>query len=62
MRPCRLRLVGLCLLLAKVRNAKLLLYFGKFPINPNFGLETDYILGKPVNKHFERYIVRVEIL
>jgi len=41
---------------------KSLLHVCKYLVNPNFDLETDYIFGMPMNRHFQQYIVHREIL
>jgi len=41
---------------------KSLLHVCKYLVNPNFDLETDYIFGKPMNRHFQQNIVPKEIL
>jgi len=46
----------------KDKTSKPPLHFSKFLVNPNFSLEPGYFFGKQMNRHFQRYIVRMEIL
>jgi len=54
MHTCRFLWVGLCRQLA---TSKWLLHFCKFFLNPNFDLEPDCNIRKPMNSLFQRHIV-----
>jgi len=50
-----------CVVACAENPSETVLHFCTFLLNPQFDLEPDYIVRKPIKRRFQRYIVRTEI-